>query len=388
MLIAPSRRALLTVGLTVALTMTAVPAHADDVGSATRNLQAAKQRQQAANSAVAGAQQDLAAAQRQLASLQARVAALDATVAQDTQRAAQLDQQVATDKDHLSAYLRTVYKAGGSYGELAYVLAAANLGDALQRVAEMDRVDRAGRVLIDQITTAQSQAHQAVADATSARQQAEVARQQAATAEALVAVQEDQTQAAAVAANQNLTTAQKQYASALATAAAAAASARQKGNGAGGVVFTPVAGPQFTVDTNLTAPSGESAGRLDAFLSGTALAGLGQSFMSAEHSRQVSARYLVAHAILESNWGTSAIATDKHNLFGYGADDANPYVDAVSFPSFDACIQSVAGHVSADYLSSSGRFYHGPTLRGMNIDYASDPRWAAKIARIANTIPD
>jgi beta-N-acetylglucosaminidase len=154
------------------------------------------------------------------------------------------------------------------------------------------------------------------------------------------------------------------------------------------VVFTPVSGPAFTIDTDLTKPSGETAAKLDSFLSGSALAGLGASFMNAEATYHVSARYFVAHAILESAWGTSAIAHDKHNLFGYGADDANPYGDAVSFPSFDACIQFVAQKVAHDYLSPTGAFYHGPTLRGMNVDYASDPLWASKIARIANTVPD
>ncbi len=44
--------------------------------------------------------------------------------------------------------------------------------------------------------------------------------------------------------------------------------------------------------------------------------------------------------------------------------------------------------MAQDYLSPSGAFYHGPTLRGMNVDYASDPLWASKIASIAGTIPD
>ena len=117
------------------------------------------------------------------------------------------------------------------------------------------------------------------------------------------------------------------------------------------------------------------------------MAGLGDSFMRAEQNFHVSARYFVAHAILESNWGTSAIAHDKHNLFGFNANDANPYRDATTFPSFDACIQYVAQFVAQNYLASSGRYYHGPTLRGMNVDYATDPYWADKIARIANTIP-
>ena len=148
-----------------------------------------------------------------------------------------------------------------------------------------------------------------------------------------------------------------------------------------------VPGPLFTVDTNLTLPSGETAASLDQFLSGSALAGLGASFMKAESTYHVSARYFVAHAILESGWGTSAIAQFKHNLFGFGADDANPSGDAMTFTSFDACIQYVAQFIATNYLTVGGQFYHGPTLRGMNVDYASDPNWAEKIASIADTIP-
>src|SRR5438132_982937 len=152
-------------------------------------------------------------------------------------------------------------------------------------------------------------------------------------------------------------------------------------------VFRPIPGSTFTVDTDLTQPSGETAANIDGFLQSTAMAGLGASFMKAEQTYHVSARYFVAHAILESAWGTSAIAQDKHNLFGFNADDRNPYQDASTFPSFDACIQYVARFIATNYLSPSGRYYHGPTLRGMNVDYASDPNWADKIAAIAVTIP-
>ena len=109
--------------------------------------------------------------------------------------------------------------------------------------------------------------------------------------------------------------------------------------------------------------------------------------MRAEQTLHVSARYFVAHAILESAWGASAIAQDKHNLFGFNADDRNPYQDATTFSSFDACIQYVAQFVAVNYLSPNGRYYHGPTLRGMNVKYASDPNWATKIASIADTLP-
>ena len=392
------RRALIVVALTGVLSAIALPARADNapgVGAAQRNLSNAQAQAQQAATALGAAQQQLAGAQQQLATVAARVAALDAEVTTDTARVRTLDDQVTTDRTALAAYLRSVYKAGGAEAALAYILASDNLGDAFQRLAEMDRVDRAGGVMLARIATAQAAARQVLADASTARAQAEVARQQSATAEAVVAVEEEQLQSAAVSANAQVSTARVQYNNAVSAAAAqaaaeaaaaAAAAARAVANQ--GTVYHPVPGPAFTVDTDLTQPSGESAATLNNFLSGSALAGLGDSFMAAERTYHVSARYFLAHAILESAWGTSAIAQDKHNLFGYGADDANPYQDARSFPSFDACIQFVARMVAENYLSPNGAFYHGPTLRGMNVDYASDPNWADKIARIAGTIPD
>ena len=401
----PRRRALIAGLVCAALTAVALPARADtspstSVSQAQQALAQAQQQARQASTALGAAQQQLAGAQQQLAALQARVASLDQQVTADTAHVAALDQQVRDDKANLASYVRSIYKAGGSDGAIAYVIASGNLGDAFQRVAELDRVNGAGKVLLTRIADAQAAAATAVTEATAARQEAQAAAAQAATAETVVAVEEEQTQSAAIAANQNVSSAQNTLTAAekvaaeqaaqaarAQAAAAAAAAAAQAAAQLNNTVFTPVSGPEFTVDTDLTKPSGETAAKLDAFLSGTALAGLGASLMTAETTYHVSARYLTAHAIEESAWGTSAIARDKHNLYGYGADDANPYADAKSFASFDACIQFVARMVAQNYLSRDGSFYHGPTLRGMNVDYASDPLWSNKIARIANTIP-
>jgi beta-N-acetylglucosaminidase len=391
------RRRTLAIGLlAVALTAIALPADAagpSNVAAAQQRLAQAEQQARQASTALGAAQQQLAGAQAQLAAVQARVAGLDRTVATDTARLAALDLEVSQDKTELAAYVRSVYKSGGQEGALAYVVAASDIGEVFQRVAEMDRVDQAGKTLLHRIADAQTAAHRALVDADAARGEAQVASRQAATAEAVVAIETAQLQTASVAANGHVTTAAHQLSAAQAAAArqaaaeaaAAAAAAAEARNT--GTIYTPVPGATFTIDTDLTKPSGETAATLNAFLSGSALAGLGASFMNAEATEHVSARYFVAHAILESAWGTSAIAQNKHNLFGYGANDANPYGDAVSFSSFDACIQFVAQKVAQDYLSSSGAFYHGSTLRGMNVDYASDPLWASKIASIADTVP-
>ena len=98
----------------------------------------------------------------------------------------------------------------------------------------------------------------------------------------------------------------------------------------------------------------------------------------------VNALYLMAHAIHESAWGTSDIAYDKHNLFGYGAVDSDPYSGAYTYDSFSGSVEDAAKKVSTNYLSPKGSFYNGAFLgnkgAGMNVKYASDPYWGEKIA--------
>ena len=144
----------------------------------------------------------------------------------------------------------------------------------------------------------------------------------------------------------------------------------------------------FTHDTDLLSQSGYAAWMIDELLlSTTPLPRLGATFMQAERDTGINARYLVAHALLESGWGTSSIAQAKHNLFGYGAYDRDPFRYAMRFPTFEAGIAAVANQIRAKYLSPDGRWWRGfPTLRGVNRFYASDPLWADKVAVIANTI--
>jgi len=145
---------------------------------------------------------------------------------------------------------------------------------------------------------------------------------------------------------------------------------------------------RFTADTDLVSASGYAAWMIDELLHETTpLPPLGAAFMRAERDTGINARYLVAHAILETGWGTSWIALQKHNLFGYGAFDRDPARYALRFPSFAAGISYVADEIRAAYLSPDGRWWRGfPTLRGVNRFYASDPFWADKIVVLANAI--
>ncbi|MGH7757938.1 MAG: glucosaminidase domain-containing protein, partial [Candidatus Dormibacteria bacterium] len=149
----------------------------------------------------------------------------------------------------------------------------------------------------------------------------------------------------------------------------------------------------FSVTTNLTLPSGITAKQISEFLALSPfppdpLSNDVTDFLQAEQEFHVSAIFIVAHAVLETGWGTSQIYLQKHNLFGYGADDSNPFQDAMQFASDAACIQYVPEQVAQNYLSSSGEFYtaYGPTLQGMNVYYATSSTWASSIARLGDVL--
>ena len=96
--------------------------------------------------------------------------------------------------------------------------------------------------------------------------------------------------------------------------------------------------------------------------------------------------FLASIAIHESAWGTSTIANDKKNLFGYGAYDNSPYQSAFTFDEYSDGIETVAKALVKYYLNpegtkiydgekAKGSFYNEPTVKGVNIKYATDPNW-------------
>jgi len=112
-----------------------------------------------------------------------------------------------------------------------------------------------------------------------------------------------------------------------------------------------------------------------------------QYFYYAEKQYNVNGVFIAAVAIHESAWGTSAMAQNKKNLFGYGAYDRNPSDNAYVFANYSEGID-LLGRVFAKYYLNpkgtqiyssevaTGSYYNGPTLSGVNTKYASDKNWA------------
>ncbi|MBK7199848.1 glucosaminidase domain-containing protein [Candidatus Amarolinea dominans] len=146
----------------------------------------------------------------------------------------------------------------------------------------------------------------------------------------------------------------------------------------------------FTVDSDLTRLATVSGAQLDAAIKAirpdSPLIGLGQGFVDAGKKHGINAFYIAAHSAWESSWGTSPLARDKNNLFGYGAYDSCPYECAWTFKTKEECVDTVMLLVKTDYLTEGGKYYNGATLRGMNVKYATDQNWQNGIASIMNSL--
>ena len=110
-------------------------------------------------------------------------------------------------------------------------------------------------------------------------------------------------------------------------------------------------------------------------------------FYYIEKQYNINGIFVAAVGIHESNWGTSKIAQNKNNLFGYGAYDSNPYNGAYSFSNYSESIDLIARVFVKYYLNPKGTniyggekavgtYYNGANLSGINQKYATDKNWA------------
>lgn len=109
-------------------------------------------------------------------------------------------------------------------------------------------------------------------------------------------------------------------------------------------------------------------------------------FYEVDKKYNINGIFLASIAIHESAWGTSTIANDKKNLFGYGAYDDSPYQSAFTFDEYSDGIETVAKALVKYYLNpagtkiydgetAKGSFYSEPTVKSVNMKYATDPNW-------------
>lgn len=110
-------------------------------------------------------------------------------------------------------------------------------------------------------------------------------------------------------------------------------------------------------------------------------------FYYVEKQYNINGMFVAAVGIHESAWGTSRIAANKNNLFGYGAYDSNPYNGAYTFDDYGESIDLISRVFVKYYLNpkgtkiydgqiANGKYYSGNTLSAVNKKYATDKNWA------------
>ena len=112
--------------------------------------------------------------------------------------------------------------------------------------------------------------------------------------------------------------------------------------------------------------------------------GTGKYFKEAEAKYGQNALTAFGTAINESAYGTSRIAMDKNNLFGYGAYDSCAYDCAKTYDSPRDSIIDYAKTSGSSYSLVTGNNYHGGhygnKAGGRNVRWATDPYWGEKQA--------
>ena len=113
-------------------------------------------------------------------------------------------------------------------------------------------------------------------------------------------------------------------------------------------------------------------------------------FYYIEDEYNINGLFVASIGIHESAWGTSRLAKNKYNLFGYGAYDSNPYNGAYTFTSYSESIDLIARVLVKYYLNpagttiydgqqASGKYYNGSTILGVNKKYATDKNWGNSV---------
>ena len=122
-----------------------------------------------------------------------------------------------------------------------------------------------------------------------------------------------------------------------------------------------------------------------------------KAFFDVEQKYNINGVFLASLAIHESGWGTSQIASDKKNLFGYGSYDRDPYNSSYEFDDYKEGIELVAKVLVKNYLNTkdtkiydnekaTATYYNGPTLEGVNTRYSTDSNWYKKVFNYMDTL--
>lgn len=137
---------------------------------------------------------------------------------------------------------------------------------------------------------------------------------------------------------------------------------------------------------NYTVPNGKSSvtGRTYVWGYETFFVANVENFFDISVRYGMDPRFIFCIGIHESGYGTSKIALEKGNFFGWGAYDSSPYESALSFYDMSDGIETVVKGLANNYVKEGGSQYNAiknrgldpTTIRGIGSSYASDTNWA------------
>ena len=114
--------------------------------------------------------------------------------------------------------------------------------------------------------------------------------------------------------------------------------------------------------------------------------GKGKEFLDASKETELDPRYLVAHAALESAWGTSSISKDKNNYYGIAAYNHDPYNSAKTFPNAKSGILEGAKWIKTNYIDQDqntlNKMIYGKKSYCVENDGTPSQSWIDKIVAI------
>lgn len=114
------------------------------------------------------------------------------------------------------------------------------------------------------------------------------------------------------------------------------------------------------------------------------LIGLGEYLKSVEKTYRVNAMFILATAIHESDYGISANAQTKNNIFGIRVFDSSPEMGEIYVTPENSVNAFIQRYINLNYANPLGAHANGAVpgnkAVGINVKYASDPNWGSKIA--------
>lgn len=114
--------------------------------------------------------------------------------------------------------------------------------------------------------------------------------------------------------------------------------------------------------------------------------GYGQAFIDASKESGLDPVYILAHAALESGWGTSSIARNKHNYFGIGAFDRSAYENSLTMGDsvYNGIVEG-AKWISRNYYEAGQTSLYTMRYNNGSHEYCTSETWMYDIASIIRT---